>query len=152
MRVEGHIRVFADFDRTQALTETQLLGGIERHQTQGRHRIHALVAHALGGLEHQASNHLVAVRVQRRQHARALHQRGVVRDAVVGLDLVGPPITKGGTCNACCGHFRGHFVALEHMLQRGDGVAMTLSGTQQHHNLIRTIAVRVHQNRLVKHF
>ena len=69
--------------------------------------------------------------------------RGVVRDRVVRLHLVRPPVAEGGRAGAVRRDLLGHLVALEHVLERADLEAELVGDAQQHQDLVGAVAVGV---------
>lgn len=143
--IEQHqVGVFAYFDRSDTVLDAQLLGGIERHQLERFHRVHVRVAHRFGGFGVQSPHHLVAIGIDRSQHAGLGHQRRVLGDRIVRFDLVSPPIGEGRPSHARFGHLMGHLVALQDVLERGDLEPEALRGAQQHQDFVGAVAVAVH--------
>jgi len=79
------------------------------------------------------------------QHAFARQHRRVVRDCVVGLDLVAPPVTEGGCAGAVRLDLVGNLVSFEHMLQRRDLESKFVGDPQQHQDFVGPVAVRMDQ-------
>ncbi len=121
------------------------IGRVQGDQLQRLDLAHAAPLHRLGGLLVEVAHLLAAVGVDRHQHAALGHQRGVVGDGVVGLDLVAPPVGEGRGAGAVGGDLVGHLVALEHVLQRRDPEAELLGQAHQLQDLVGPVAVRVHQ-------
>src|SRR6267378_3404250 len=85
-------------------------------------------------------------------HAAARHQGGVVRNRVVGLDLVGPPIGKRGGADACGGQFIGDFVTFEDMLESTDFETKLVGDSKKHQDFILAVAVRMDVAFAFEHF
>ena len=103
----------------------------------------AAPAHRLGRFGVQPACVLGAVGVDRDEHALAHHDRGVVRDRVVRLDLVAPPVGERGRAGAVRGDLLRDLVALEHVLEGGDLEAHLLGDPDHHQDLVGAVAVRV---------
>ena len=88
---------------------------------------------------------LRAVGVDRDQHAAAVHDRRVVGNRVLGLDLVGPPVGERRAARAVLRHFVSHLVALEHVLEGGNLEAHLFSEPDEHQRFVGAIGVGVHQ-------
>ena len=86
------IGVLARFERADACVDAQLPGRIDRHQRQRLIVRQSTPVDRLGGFGVQAPGVFGAVGVDRDQHAALVHHGRVVRNAVLGFDLVGPPI------------------------------------------------------------
>ena len=72
-----------------------------------------------------------------------MHDARGLRDGVVGLDLVGPPVGEGAGTDPGLGQLVRDLVALEHVLERLDGDAEGLARPHEHQDLIGAVAVAV---------
>ena len=88
---------------------------------------------------------LGAVGVDRDEHAALVHERGVVRNRVLGFDLVGPPVGERRRAGAVRGDLVGDLVAFEHVLEGRDLEAELVGDPQQHQDFVGAIGVRVDQ-------
>ena len=146
------VGVLADLERADAVVDAQLARRVDRD-----HRERLVVgdvapAGRLGRLGVQASRHLGAVRVERHRHALVRHDIGVVRNRVLGFDLVAPPVGEGRAACAVRGHLLGDLVSLEHVLERGDLEAHLVGHADDHQDLVRAIRVAVHEPLALEHF
>ena len=145
--VQQHeVGVLAGFDRADTLADAQLHSGMQRDELQRSDAVHTGVAHALGGLLVEPTHHLVRVRVDRRQHAGVMHQGRRLRDRVVGLHLVAPPVGERGRGDLGLGQFVRDLVALENVLERRDLEAEALAHAHEHQDAVGAIAVAVHMH------
>ena len=149
--VDHEVGVLADLDRADALVDAELLGRVERDQLERLFLGEAAVLHRLGRFLVQVPVLLGAVGVDRDEHAALRHQRRVVGDGVVRLDLVGPPVGERRGAGAVLRDLVGDLVALEHVLQRGDAEAEFLGDAQQLQDLVGAVGVRVHEALALEH-
>ena len=70
-----------------------------------------------------------------------MQDRSVVRDGVLDLEFVGPPIAETRAASAVFGHLIGHLVALENVGEGVDGKAHGVGHVHQHVDLILAVAV-----------
>src|SRR5215475_12284488 len=83
------------------------------------------------------------VGIDRNEYAAAGHERGVVRNSVVGVNFVSPPVGERGSSGARGGDFVGDLVALQDMLESSNLESEFLGHTEKHDNFVFAIAVRV---------
>ena len=148
---DDDVGVLAGFERSDAAVDAQLLRGIDRDERERLVLGQAAPLHGLGGLGVQPPRELGAVGVDRDEDALAGHHGGVVRDRVLGLDLVGPPVGEGRRAGAVRGDLLRDLVALEHVLERRDLEAHLVGDADQHQDLVRAIAVRVDEPLALEH-
>ena len=142
---DDDVGVLAGFERADAAVDAQLLRRVDRHHRERFVLGQPAPLHRLGRLGVEAARVLGAVGVDRDEHALAHHDRGVVRDGVGRLDLVGPPVGEGRAAGAVRGHLLRHHVALEHVLEGRDLEAHLLGETDHHQDFVGAVAVRVHE-------
>ena len=70
-----------------------------------------------------------------------MQDRAVVRDGVLDLEFIGPPIAETRAACAVFSHLIRHLVALEDVGKSVDGKAHGISHVHQHVNLILAVAV-----------
>ena len=143
-RENGNVAVFPNFERSDHLVHAKLFGRIQRHHLERLIGTHVSVAHADAGLLIQATDALVGIGVHGYDHAALGHQRHVVRNRVIGLDLVGPHVGEGGRHGAVPNHLIGDLVTLEHMLKRVHLESEVVGHADQHQDFVGAITVRVH--------
>ncbi len=124
----------------------ELARRIERQHAQRILFRYAPVLHWLVELVDHERLHQRDVRVQAGQHAVLVHDRRVVGDRVVGLQLVGPPVAEGRGRRAVGRHLVGDLVALQHVGERVDLEAEALRHAHEHDDLVAAVGVRVHPN------
>ena len=142
---DDDVGVLARLERADPVVDAQLLRGVDRDHRERFVLGEAAPLDRLGRFGVQPARVLGAVGVDRDEHALARHDRGVVRDGVDRLDLVGPPVGEGRRAGAVRGDLLRDLVALEHVLERGDLEAHLVGEPDEHQDLVRAIAVRVHQ-------
>ena len=101
------------------LVDAELLRGIDRDELQRLVLRRAAVFHGLGRFEVQPARVVGRIGVEGNEHAAFAHDAAGVRDRVIDLELVGPPIGEGGSARAVLRDFVGDLVAFEDVLQRG---------------------------------
>ena len=129
-----------------------MLGRIEGDEIKRIGFGHATVVNSLGGLGIEPARQLVAIRVECRHHARAMHQRGVGWNGVIHFHLVGPPIGERRAASTDTRNRISNFVAFQHVLKRGDGEAVLLREAHEHQNFIGAVGVDMHHTFLVENF
>ena len=80
----------------------------------------------------------------------SVSRAALIRDRVVRLDLVGPPVGEGRGAGPVGGDLGGDLVALQHVLERLHPHAVFLGRAQQHQDLVAAIAVAVDLDRAVE--
>ena len=88
---EGDIGVLADFEGADAGVESKLLGGVDGDHGEGVGFGDA-VFHHFGGFEVQVASELLAIAFDADRGAGFVQEGGVLRDGVLGFDLVGVPV------------------------------------------------------------
>src|SRR6266850_363543 len=131
---DGQVGVLAGVDGADAVIEPELLGWIHRTELERFVFGEAAILHRLRRVEVEAPSQLVGIGVDRSDDAGVLHERHVVRDRVVRLHLVAPPVDEGAAADAVRGNLLGHFVALEHVLQLADLESHLVGDVEQHHD------------------
>ena len=149
---EHKIGVLAGFERARLRVDAQLPRGIDRHQFQRVFRREPAVFHRLRGFGVEPACEIRAIGVDRGHHALALHHGGVMRNGVVDLKLVAPPIGKRRTAHAIFGHHVGDFVALENVLQRADLDLELARHAQERQNFILSIGMAMDQSLAAQDF
>ena len=84
-------------------------------------------------------------RVERYRHAPVAHERAVVGNRVINLELVSPPIRETRCARAVRRDFVGDLVAFEHVLERADAHAETFHRAQERENFVLPVAVAMNQ-------
>ena len=143
--VEHEIGVFADLDRAHAVVDAELDGGIQGHRRERRNFVHAAPLDGLGRLLVEMTHLFGTVGIDRHDDATLGHQRGSMRNRVVGFDFVAPPIREGRGAGTVGSDLVGDLVAFEHVLEGGDLEAELFGQAQQLENLVGPVAMRVHQ-------
>src|SRR5687768_397666 len=115
----GNVRVLAGFDRADATVNSELKRRVPGNQFQGFYFTQVAVAHRLGSLNVQTASALIRVGVHRDYNSGARHDRGVVGNSVVSLDLVRPVISKDGSAGAVLGNLFRNLVSFERVLKIG---------------------------------
>ena len=73
-----------------------------------------------------------------------MHDRRIVRDRIERLDFIRPPVAERRRARAVGRDLFGDFVSFKHMLQGADLESKLIGHAQQHQDLVRTVAVRMH--------
>src|SRR5215831_9054405 len=125
------VGVLSGLERAHLLLDPELAGRIPGHALERFLFREPAVLHRLAGFRVEAARQFVGVGVERHHHARVLHDRGIVRDGVRDLELVGPPVGEGRGPDATLGDLVGHLVALEDVLQRANRGAVLVAHLEQ---------------------
>jgi hypothetical protein len=141
---DHEVAVFPRLERAHAARDPELPRRIRGHERQCRLGRQAAVFHGLGRLDVQPAGQLVGVGVERDEHAALVHERARVRDRVVDLELVRPPVGETGGARAVLRDLVGHLVSLQHVLERGDPHAKLLGHAQHLEDLVLPIRMAVH--------
>src|SRR5215212_11832552 len=140
---DHEVGVFAHFDRADAVVDAQLLRAVNGAEAQRFVVAEASVFDRLRRVVIEMARELVGVGVDGGEHAVAHHQRDVVRNGVVRLGLVAPPVDERAAAGAVRGDLTGDFVAFEDVLQLADLESQLVGEIEQHHDLVRAVAVRM---------
>ena len=89
----------------------------------------------------ESSGHFSIIGIERRYDALSVQDRAVVRDGVLDLKLVGPPIAETRAASAVFSHLIGHLVALEDVGKGVDGEAHGIGHVHQHVDFVLAVAV-----------
>ena len=144
MAVPDHeIGILADLERTHPVFDVELYGGVDGDEIEGVLFGNAAVAHSLGGLIVQTSRQVAAVGVEGHDDTGIMHNSAAVRDGVVGLQLVTPPVGEARDHCAVLGDLMGDFVAFETVLEGSHLEAELLRHPQHHQHLVLPVGVRV---------
>src|SRR6476659_1106749 len=146
------VRIFADFERADAILNAELNRRIDRDESQRLFFGQVAPVHRLRGFDIQPSRALVGIRIHRNDNARASHDRGVVRNRVVSLDLIGPGIGEDLVARAVRGDLFRDLVAFERVLERPDLKTKLVREIDQHQDLADDVAVSVHVTLAFEHF
>ncbi len=125
----------------EAVFQPELNGGIPRAECEGGLGIHLAVADGLGRLRVEPTNHFVGIGIDGGNHPGQVHHGDVPGNRVDDLELVRPPIRKGGGHGALGGKFRRDLVALQNMLEGGPLDAEILANPQEHEDFIGPIGM-----------
>ncbi len=142
---DDDVGVLARLERADAIVDAQLLCGIDGDEGQRLVFAQTAPVHALGGLGVEPARVLGAVGVDRDEHAALVHDRRVVGNRVLGLDLVGPPVGERRSAGAVRRHLVGDLVAFEHVLEGGDLESHLVGDANQHQDLVGAVGVGVHE-------
>src|SRR5208282_5694554 len=152
MVVNHQVGVLAGFDGADALVDAQLDGRIDGDQAQGLVFGEPAILHHLRGFLVQVPGFLGVVGIDGYDDAAARHDRRVVGNGLVGLDLVGPPVGKRGGARAVLGDFVGHAVSLEYVLERVDTEAELLRQPHELQHFVSAVTVGVDPALPFQHF
>src|SRR5262249_23336411 len=138
------IRVLADVDGSGPLADSKLNGRIQCRCSQRLFLAEPPILHCLCGIKVQPPGALVRIRIDCHHHAPLGHQRSVVWNRIIGFQLVGPEVRKGGTAGLMGSYLIGNLVTLEDMLESLYMESQLIAEAEEHQDLIVAVTVRVH--------
>ena len=146
MTVPDHeIRILARLQRTHLIVNTELPRRVDRDERQRILLAQATVFHGLCGFRVEPARQFVAVGVERRHDTGTVHQRAVIRNGVVDLELVGPPVTERGSPRTQFGDLLRDLVSLQHVLKGCDVEIEFLGEPHKGQDLVLTVGVYVYE-------
>ncbi len=138
---DNKVGVFANFQRADVLIDSQLFGGIQRHELQRFHRRNSSVFHGLGGFLIQVSGQFRVIGIEGHHDARSMHDCAGIGNGVVHFKFVSPPVSERGTHRAVLRHRVGDFVAFQYVLERADGNLVIVQNPNQREYFVLPVAV-----------
>ena len=138
---EDKVSVFSDFQRADAVVDTQLLGRVQGYKLQGGVWIESSVLDGFGCFVVHVPTEFGVIGIERHDDPLVMHQSTVVGNRVVDLEFVGPPVREGRSGRTVLGDRIGHFVAFENVLKRSDLDAELIADANQCQDLVLAIAV-----------
>src|SRR3954453_5468777 len=138
---DDNIRILSYVDGTYPVLYSKLPRRVHRDGFQCFLFRHIAVLDQLCSVYVQPARAFVGVRVDRNIYTRMHHDRRVIGNRIVGLDLISPTIGKNGGARTMRGDLFGYFVALQRMLEGPDLKSEFVRQTDQHQDLVRPVAM-----------
>src|SRR6185369_1243300 len=137
------VGIFTNFDRANAILDTELNRWIQCDHLQRLLFRHITPMHRFCRFDIQPARSFVGIGVHRDDDSSARQDRGVVRNGIVGFDLVAPGVCEDRRARAVGRNLFRNLVTLEHVLESFDLETKLIREIDQHQDLTGDVAVRV---------